>query len=115
MNVERRIAGQWRLADYKADAALSPILLLRMRHEDLRVKFDQGRVQSATPNLELDRAYRVDDVQGETFRLFVIDPDGLQYENYCRFEPDGSVRFRTMTPPWQGEGHLVRVAASPTP
>lgn len=111
--VERRITGQWRLAEYRADAALSPILLLRMRHEDLRVRFVDGRVRSATPNLELDRTYRVGEVSGETFRLFIVDPDGLEYENFCRFEPDGSVRFRTITAPWQGEGHLVRVTGQP--
>jgi len=106
--VDRRITGQWRLMEYRADAALSPILLLRMRHEDLRIRFVDGRVRSATPNLELDRVYRIGEVNGETFTLYIVDPDGIEYENFCRFEPDGSVRFRTVTPPWQGEGHLVR-------
>ncbi|MEM1030293.1 MAG: hypothetical protein AAGN82_08085 [Myxococcota bacterium] len=107
--VDRRIAGLWRLADYRADATLSPLVLLRMREDDLRVRFGAGRVQSATPGLELDRAYVVDRVQGVDFRLTITDDDGLRYENACRFEPDGSVRFRTLTPPWQGEGHLTRV------
>jgi hypothetical protein len=93
---------------YVPDSALSPAMLIALQNDKIVVRFDRGQLSSATSSLTFDRAYRISDVNGDTFKLTLVDPDGLTYESLARFEPSGEIAFRTVTAPWVGNGVLAR-------
>ena len=113
--VEQRIEGVWRLVSYVPDSPLSPVMLIALQNDKIIVRFDDGRLSSATTSLTFDRAYRITDVSGESFKLTLIDPDGITYESLARFEPNGELVFRTITAPWVGQGVLAREGVMPSP
>lgn len=116
--VDQRLEGVWRLVSYVPDSALSPAMLLAMQNDKIVVRFDRGQVSSATSSLTFQRAYRISDVEGDSFKLTLVDPDGLAYESLARFEPSGEIAFRTVTAPWVGHGVLARetvLAPAPFP
>jgi hypothetical protein len=110
--VDQRIQGVWRLVSYVPDSPLSPAMLIAMQNDKIVVRFDMGRVTSATTALTFDRAYRITEVEGESFKLTLVDPDGIAYESIARFEPSGEIAFRTITAPWVGQGVLAREGAA---
>lgn len=115
--VEQRIEGVWRLVSYVPDSPLSPAMFLAMQNDKIVVRFEHGRVASATPSLTFERAYRISEVNGDSFTITLVDPDGIAYESVARFEPSGEIAFRTVTAPWVGQGLLARegVMQSPPP
>jgi hypothetical protein len=110
--VERRIAGVWRLTGYVPEKDLSASLLLRLQSEKIVVRFDHGRVQSATEALEFDRRYRIADPADDTFKIFIEDDDGIKQESHCQFDENGNLSFEVVTEPWRGRGVLTREGAA---
>jgi len=106
--VQHRLAGVWRVTSYIPDQTLSPALLLSMQSDKILVRFDQGRVRSASTGLTFDRAYRVDNINGPTFSVYILDESGVEYESRARFDESGNIQFQTVTPPWTGRGVLQR-------
>ncbi|HHH29616.1 MAG TPA: hypothetical protein ENK57_14895 [Polyangiaceae bacterium] len=106
--VQNRLAGVWRVTSYIPDHTLSPALLLSMQSDKILVRFDQGRLRSATTGLTFDRAYRIGNVQGAVFSVFILDESGVEYESRARFDEGGNIQFQTVTEPWTGRGLLQR-------
>ena len=106
--VDRNISGVWRLTNYIPDKELDPSLLLSMQSEKIMVRFQDGVVSSVTSSLLFERRYRIADVNGDTFHLFVEDTGGIEYESVCQLDNLGSMSCRTLTEPWTGRGVLTR-------
>ena len=106
--VEQRIAGVWRLTSYVPNQRLSPALLLGMQSDKVVVRFDRGVLRSETTSLTFERNYRIADVKGNTFKMFISDDQGVQYESVCQFDEGGRINFQTLTAPWVGRGVLER-------
>jgi hypothetical protein len=106
--VEQRIVGVWRLTSYVPDQELSPTMLLALRNDRIAVRFEDGRLRSATSGLELDRPYRLVNVAGDHFTVLVSDDEGIEYESRCLFDDVGRLHFESVTHPWRGRGTLER-------
>lgn len=106
--VDKNISGVWRLTNYIPDKELDPSLLLSMQSEKIMVRFQNGIVSSVTSSLLFERRYRIADVNGDTFHLFVEDTGGIEYESVCQLDNLGSLSCRTLTEPWTGRGVLTR-------
>ncbi len=117
-DVENRLAGVWCVTSYIPDHTLSPALLLSMQSDKIVVRFDQGRLRSATTGLTFDRAYRIGNVQGAVFSVFILDEGGVEHESRARFDEGGNIQFQTITEPWAGRGVLQRegpaISAAPS-
>ena len=106
--VDQRISGVWRLTSYVPAAALSPVMLLSMQSDKIAVRFDRGVLRSETTSLTFERQYRIADVSGDTFKIFIKDDQGVEYESICQFGQGGRIHFQTLTNPWTGRGVLER-------
>ena len=104
----QRLLGYWRLQSYVPDSTLSPALLLSMKGDAIMVRVEQGRIVSASDALTFDRTFRIKDAAGERFKMFIADEVGVEVENQCEFDVAGNIAFRTVTPPWTGQGVLAR-------
>ena len=60
------------------------------------------------------RRYRVAEVKGDNFTVFIKDDTGVEYESLCQFDEAGRVHFQTVTAPWVGRGVLERQGAAPS-
>jgi len=107
---EAAIAGTWRLTSYNPDQPLTGVLLMGLQRDRLVVTFGQGRMKSATPEFTFDRKYRVEPPITDTFKLWLSDDQGLEYESWARFDGPNRVLFECKTEPWRGSGTLDRVA-----
>src|SRR5688572_26640072 len=85
MAIDAQLAGTWKLSNYTPDQPLSLALLLGIQKDAIVVSFLNGRVRSANTVLTFDRRYRIQAVGGETFKLFIADEQGLEYETWGRF------------------------------
>jgi len=54
---------------YVPDSPLSPAMFLAMQSDKIVVRFEHGRVASATPSLTFERAYRISEVNGDSFTI----------------------------------------------
>jgi hypothetical protein len=111
-NVQARIAGVWRLTSYVPESELSPVLLFTMQADKISVRFEDGHIRSMSSGMDLDRAYRLGDVQGASFKIFIADGEGVEHESQCQFDRAGRILFYTVTPPWRGRGVLEREGAA---
>jgi hypothetical protein len=100
--------GVWRLTSYIPDEQLSPAFLLSMQTDKILVRFDDGRIQSATASMTMDRGYRIASVDGNRFKILILDESGVEYESVCTFDRSGNLEFVTVTPPWRGRGLLQK-------
>jgi len=116
-DVQRRIAGVWRLIGFTPAQQLSPAFLLGLRTGVVMVRFERGRMTSASTALSFDRPYRIANAHGDRFTLFVEDDAGVEYESACQLDHGGRLLFQSLTAPWGGHGVLKRdgVASSQTP
>ena len=112
--LHERIRGQWRVASYVPATTLNKMLLATFMSDTIIVVFENGRVRSATPTLSLDRKFRVEPTTSDTFKMYVADEQGVEYESWCQFDRTGKVQFETKTEPWIGRGLLERLVP-PTP
>jgi hypothetical protein len=110
--MQQRIGGAWRLTSYVPESDLSPMMLLTMQADKIGVRFEEGRVRSASAGMQLDRAYRLADVQGNNFKIYIADGQGVEHESQCQFDRSGRLLFYTVTPPWRGRGVLEREGAA---
>jgi hypothetical protein len=108
IQTERQLAGVWRMTSYVPQDPLSPAMLLSLQADSILVRFDGGRVQSATGALSFDRAFRVTNVSGRNFKIVIADEDGVEVESHCQWDAGGRVIFQTITAPWIGRGALER-------
>jgi len=109
-NVSQRITGVWRLQSYVPESSLSPAMLLGMQRETIVVRIEGGRIRSASQSLTFDRAFRIANVHGERFTLFIRDDTGVEYENACEIDRAGRLLFYSLTAPWRGRGVLERAS-----
>ena len=110
--ISQRITGVWRLQSYVPESSFSPAMLLGMQSETIVVNVEGGRIRSANRSLTFDRAFRVANVQGERFTLFISDDTGVEYESACELDSAGRLLFYSLTAPWRGRGVLEREAAT---
>lgn len=108
MEVQQRLAGVWRVTSYIPDQTLSPALLFSMQADKILIRFDRGRLRSASSGLTFDRAYRLANVGDKSFTIFILDDNGVEYESRAVFDESGNIQFQTVTPPWTGRGALQR-------
>lgn len=108
LEVEEKISGVWRVTNYIPEKELSPALLMAMQSDKIMVRFEEGTVRSISPSLQFERRYRIADVNGDTFHLFIEDKGGIEYESVCQLDNLGSMSFQTVTEPWRGRGVLTR-------
>lgn len=114
--MSNQLQGVWRLTSYVPDSALSPAMLLSMQGDKIVVRFDQGRVRSATSALTFDRPFRVTYAQGRYFNVVISDEEGIEVESRCQWDDGGRIVFQTITAPWVGRGVLEREGpAIPSP
>lgn len=107
--IDGRLAGTWRLASYTPRQPLSLALLVNLDAERVLVQFQNGRMRNASPQLSYERKYRILPPLGETFKVFVTDETGVEYELSARFSSATEISFECTTAPWQGTGVLQRV------
>jgi hypothetical protein len=110
--LQQRLEGRWRLTSYVPDMTLSPAMLLTLQADTIVVSFDQGRVRTDSIGLQFDRGYRLQPVSDDTFKIFIRDDQGIEYESVCRFDTAGNLQFQTITSPWTGRGVLQRDGAT---
>ena len=94
------------------------VLMFSMQGDKIVVRFEQGRVRSATSALTFDRPFRVTHAQGRNFNVVISDEDGIEVESRCQWDDGGRILFETITAPWVGRGVLERegpAMASPVP
>ncbi|HZO14223.1 MAG TPA: hypothetical protein VFB62_13220 [Polyangiaceae bacterium] len=106
--VQELLKGVWRLTSYIPEEQLSPSMLFSMQTDKILIRFEDGRIQSATASIQMDRPYRIGQVTGNQFKLFIRDEGGLETESNCWFDSNGSLNFMTLTAPWRGRGSLMR-------
>jgi hypothetical protein len=114
-SIERRIEGTWKLASYKPESELSPVMLLAMGSGTILVRIDGGHLRGASAGLTFDRRYRVTEAARESFKIFIADEVGVEVESWCRFDEAGRLHFYAQTAPWRGRGVLERQGAAPAP
>ena len=110
--IQLRLDGPWRLTSYVPNETLSPAMLLSLQTDSIVVTFDQGRVRTSSIGLQFDRGYRIMPVSDDSFRLYIRDDQGIEYESFCRFDDAGNLDFQTFTSPWTGRGRLQREGAA---
>ena len=103
------VVGTWRLIDYSPREALASVLSAGLRSQPVILRFDGARARSATSAYTFDRAYRVSAPIGDTFKLWIADEQGVEYESWARFDGPNRVVFECKTEPWRGLGTLDRV------
>ena len=113
--LDKRLEGHWRLTSYVAREQLGPQLLSAMGTERIVVQFQNGRLKSNGPPFTFDRQVRLSIPAGESFRAYLRDEQGLEYELWCQFDHSGRLLFDSRTTPWQGSGVLERHGAAPPP
>lgn len=113
-SINTRIGGVWRLTNYIPEHDLSPALLLSMQSDKIMVRFDvvasgsSGVVSSVSSSFDFERRFRIADVKGDVFRLYIEDAEGVEYLSICHFDELGNLEFETETEPWRGRGVLTR-------
>lgn len=104
--------GPWRLADYRPDVPLEPMLqaLLGAQLRTMVVTFDGRTLVASSPTLQITRPYSLQNVVGSEFDL--VSPDmqgGGVLQSRCLLSPDGRrITFHAQTDPWLGTGVLER-------
>jgi hypothetical protein len=109
--VQQRLAGQWRLAEYRPEVPLEMMFqaLLASQIQTMVVRFENGRLLADSPTIHLSRAYTINNVAGNLFRLVATDDAGVALQSSCQISEDGgTILFRGDTAPWRGEGVLRR-------
>lgn len=109
-SVDARLRGAWLLASFAPEMPLEPTMqaLLGFQYERLLVTFDGHRLVADSPGIHADRAYQIAQVVGDDFKVVSYDDQGVPYESWCRFAPDGTLTVRSETPPWRGVATLHR-------
>jgi hypothetical protein len=113
-SANQRLQGTWLLVDFQPEVALEPMLgqLLSMQMGRLTAQLDGGRIVATGLGVQATRTYRIDEASGDRFKMTLFDETGVSYEVWADFQGD-VVRFQSLTPPWQGNGVLKRVASAP--
>ena len=104
----QRLAGTWRVTSYVPATGLGALLMKTLRAEDLVIEFANGRVRSASSSFALDRQFRLVPLANDSFQMFIVDEQGVEYESLARFDQAGRILFETKTEPWIGSGVLQR-------
>jgi hypothetical protein len=106
-----RLRGTWVLVGYDPAIPPEPIMasLLAAQRERMTARFDGQRVQAEGVGFRVDRHYRVTEVVGPRFKMTIWDDQGIGTDTEGQLEPDGTLQFATLTPPWRGRGMLRRV------
>ena len=109
-SADARLRGNWRLADYRPEVPLEPMLagLLALQMQTMNIHFEAGHVQATSPTLQVDLPYRIVEAGGPLFKM-IATKDGAGYASSCQFSDDGTkINFRAETEPWRGTGTLIR-------
>ncbi len=109
--VQQRLQGQWRLVDYRPEVPLEMMFqaLLASQLQTMVVRFENGRLLADSPTIHLNRAFTINNIAGNLFRVVTTDDAGVALQSSCQFSDDGSqIFFRGDTAPWRGNGTLRR-------
>jgi hypothetical protein len=104
-------SGPWRLASWRPDDALEPMLasLLAQQYATMTIVFANGRLHADSPTVHIDRAYAVVQATGPQFVVVTTDELGGTLRTSGQFSDDGSaLYFRGEIEPWRGNGELRR-------
>jgi hypothetical protein len=108
----RLMAGPWRLADYRPQLPLEPMLqaLLTQQLRTMVVRFDGRTLSGQSPTLQVSRSYTLENVVGLTFDLVSPDAQGGGFlRSRCEVSGDGRrIVFQAQTDPWTGSGVIER-------
>jgi hypothetical protein len=108
----RLTSGPWRLADYRPDVPLEPMLqaMLGAQIRTMVVRFDGRTLSAQSPTVQVARPYAVENPAGLQFDL--VSPDlqgGGSLRSRCELATDGRhLTFHAQTDPWTGSGVLER-------
>jgi hypothetical protein len=108
----RLTSGPWRLADYRPDVSLEPMLqaMLGAQIRTMVVSFDGRTLSAQSPTVQVTRPYAVENAAGLQFDL--VSPDlqgGGTMRSRCELGVDGRrITFHAQTDPWTGSGVLER-------
>jgi len=108
----RLTSGPWRLADYRPDISLEPMLqaMLAAQLRTMVVRFDGQTLSAQSPTVQVARPYAVENAAGLAFDL--VSPDlqgGGSLRSRCELGTDGHhLTFHAQTEPWTGTGILER-------
>src|SRR4051794_11146114 len=64
--VNKRLQGSWRLADYRPEVPLEATfqLLLAAQMQTMVIRFENGRLLADSPTIHLNRSYEITEVAG---------------------------------------------------
>src|SRR5215472_17247547 len=88
----RLTAGPWRLADYRPQVPLEPMLqaLLAQQLRSMVVRFDGQTLSGQSPTLQISRPYTLENVVGLTFDLVSPNAQGGGFlRSRCEMSGDG--------------------------
>lgn len=109
--IQTRLAGTWRLVDYRPEVALDAMTqaLLTSQIQTMSVRFENGQLLADSPTFHIRRSYVIDGAGGNLFKLIATDENGVTLTSSCQISDDGSkVFFHGETEPWRGMGTLSR-------
>jgi hypothetical protein len=112
-SIQTRLAsGPWRLADYRPNVSLEPMLaaMLSQQVRTMVVHLDGRTLSAQSPTLQVTRPYLVENVTGLAFDLVSPNPQGGGYlRSRCQMSDDGRrITFYAQTEPWTGSGVIER-------
>ena len=109
--IQARIAGAWRLVDFKPEVPLDAMsqALLASQLQTMTVRFDNGRMMADSPSFHFIRTVQITGAGGNLFKLIATDETGVSLTSSCQLSDDGTkLSFRGETEPWRGMGTLSR-------
>ncbi|MBI4956830.1 MAG: hypothetical protein HY908_32735 [Myxococcales bacterium] len=114
LQIDQRLAGHWKLVSFVPGDTLSPVMaaLLSFQFDRLRVEFRNGHMYASSPGIRTERRYRIDQPQGDLFRLVMLDEQDIDYHASCELDQAGRLVFQSETSPWKGRGVLAREDAA---
>ena len=112
LSVDAALAGTWQLSNYAPTQPMTGALLAAIQTGRVLATFANGHMKSTTPDFTFDRTYRIEPPVGDTFRIWLSDGQGLEYESWARFSGANRLLFDCKNEPWRGTGSIERV---PTP
>ena len=109
--IQARIAGAWRLVDFRPEVPLDVMTqaLLTSQIQTMTVRFDNGRMMADSPSFHFVRTFQIAGAGGNLFKLIATDEDGVSLTSSCQLSDDGrKIYFHGETEPWRGMGTLSR-------
>ena len=104
-----QLQGTWVLESFEPSLELEPMLaaLLQAQLGTMVVKLDGKTLEAVGPGISIAREYEVVESSFGRIKVVVDAGDGTTYELFGILDDD-TLKFRSLTSPWKGEGELRR-------